>query len=43
LPSCEGIDTARLHREGLTALEQIEAGTPLSMYPRIHTASDTDL
>src|SRR6266852_9634755 len=25
LPSCEGIDTARLHRETLTALERIEA------------------
>ena len=43
LPSCEGIDTARLHREGLAALEQIDAGTPLSTYPRIHSVSDTDL
>jgi hypothetical protein len=39
LPSCEGIDTARLHRETLAALEQIEAGVPLSAYPQIHTSS----
>ena len=39
LPCCEGIDTARLHREALAVRERIEAGTPLSTYPRIHTAS----
>ena len=39
LPSCEGIDTARLHRETLAALERIEAGTPLFTYPQIHTSS----
>jgi uncharacterized protein len=36
LPSCEGIDTARLHREALTALERIEAGADTSIYPKIH-------
>ena len=36
LPSCEGIDTARLHREALAARERIEAGAPLSVYPQIH-------
>ena len=39
LPACEGIDTSRLHRETLAALEQIEAGAPLSAYPKIHTSS----
>jgi predicted metal-dependent hydrolase len=39
LPSCEGIDTARLHRDALAALERIEAGAPLSAYPQIHTSS----
>ncbi len=38
LPACEGIDTARLHRETLAALEQIEAGKAISEYPRIHVA-----
>jgi predicted metal-dependent hydrolase len=36
LPCCEGIDTARLHREALAARERIEAGAPLSAYPQIH-------
>src|ERR1700674_2899877 len=27
LPFCEGIDTERLHRETLAALERLEAGT----------------
>ena len=36
LPSCEGIDTARLHREALAALERIEAGADNSIYPKIH-------
>ena len=26
LPTCEGVDTARLHREATAALQQIEAG-----------------
>src|SRR5262249_36754386 len=38
LPECEGIDTARLHREALDALEATQAGAPLDGYPRIHTA-----
>jgi len=39
LPSCEGIDTARLHRETLAALERIEAGVApphLSSDPHSH-------
>lgn len=32
LTCCEGIVTARLHRETLTALEQIEADVPVSRY-----------
>ena len=36
LPSCEGIDTARLYRDGLAALERIEAGDRLEEYPRMH-------
>jgi predicted metal-dependent hydrolase len=35
LPSCEGIDTARLHADGLTILEHIESGEPFEI-PRIH-------
>lgn len=35
LPSCEGIDTARLHADGLIALKRIEAGAAFE-YPRIH-------
>ena len=35
LPSHEGIDTARLHEEGLIALERIESGAAFE-YPRIH-------
>jgi predicted metal-dependent hydrolase len=35
LPACEGIDTARLHGECLTALQRIEAGAAFD-YPRIH-------
>ncbi len=37
LPSCDGIDTARLRREALAALERIEAGVTASIYPQIHT------
>jgi predicted metal-dependent hydrolase len=36
LPSCEGIDTARLHREGLAVLERIEEGVAVAEYPQIH-------
>jgi predicted metal-dependent hydrolase len=36
LPSCEGIDTARLHGEALAALERMEAAAPVSIYPQIH-------
>jgi uncharacterized protein len=39
LPSWEGINTARLHRDALAALERIEAGALLSTYPQIHSAS----
>ena len=42
LPCCEGIDTVLLHREVLAALEQIEAGTPPSEYPKIHSSSAAD-
>src|SRR5260370_6398674 len=37
LPSCEGIDTERLHREALDALDRMEAGTAASIYPQIHS------
>jgi predicted metal-dependent hydrolase len=40
VPSCEGIDTARLYREALAVVETIEAGTPLSRYPQIRASSD---
>ena len=36
LPSCEGIDTARLHREGLAALESVEAGVTAPQCLQIH-------
>jgi predicted metal-dependent hydrolase len=42
LPSCEGIDTARLHREALAALERIEVGAVVSVYPQIHASSAAD-
>ena len=35
LPACEGIDTARLHRDGRAALAIVEAGGKLAEYPRI--------
>lgn len=38
LPACEGIDTGRLYRDALVALEQIDAGVTLSAYPKIHTS-----
>lgn len=37
LPACEGIDTLRLHRDALAALERIESGGPVTGPPRIHT------
>ena len=36
LPACEDIDTARLTRDGLAAIEQTEAGAALRDYPLIH-------
>jgi predicted metal-dependent hydrolase len=36
LPACERVDTARLEREVLAVLRTIEAGSPVSGYPRIH-------
>jgi uncharacterized protein len=41
LPSSEGIDTARLYREGLAALEQLDAGAMAPQYPQIHTLSES--
>lgn len=38
LPACEGIDTARLCREVLSVLDQMEAGGVIDTYPQIHTA-----
>jgi len=35
LPVCEGIDTARLYREALAVLHQVEAGALVTDYPRI--------
>jgi predicted metal-dependent hydrolase len=37
LPSCEGVDTARLYREALAALERLEDGVIPLQYPQIHT------
>lgn len=39
LPLCEGIDTARLYREALRALERIEAEAVVSGFPQIHTSA----
>jgi predicted metal-dependent hydrolase len=39
LPSCESIDTARLHRDALAALERVEVGAVVPVYPQIHTSS----
>jgi hypothetical protein len=36
LPECEGVDTARLQREGLAAMAITEAGGKLPDYPRMH-------
>jgi len=39
LPTCEGIDTARLHREGLAAIAVTESGDKLEEYPEMHRAA----
>jgi predicted metal-dependent hydrolase len=39
LPSCEGIDTARLHREALAVLQALEAGVQGFERPRIHLSA----
>lgn len=39
VPTCEGIDTARLYREVLSVLDRVEAGEVVADYPQIHTAS----
>jgi uncharacterized protein len=36
LPTCEGIDTARLYRDAAAALEQVEAGGQEVSHLRIH-------
>jgi hypothetical protein len=38
LPSCEGIDTARLHRDALAVLEKVERGMAVPVFPEIHTS-----
>jgi len=38
LPQCEGIDTARLHREAEAVLRRIEAGDAAFERPRIYGA-----
>ena len=42
LPACEGIDTARLHAEGLTVLECIEAGAVFAR-PLIHLVNSNSI
>ena len=37
LPACEGVDTARLHRDAVAAQERIEAGTDAGRM-QIHTS-----
>jgi hypothetical protein len=41
LPLCEGIDTACLYREGLAALERVDAGVLAPPYPQIHTRAES--
>jgi len=36
LPEFEGVDTARLYREGKLALEEITAGSAIPEFPRFH-------
>ena len=43
LPVCEGLEMARLHREASAALEQIENGVRVAVYPRIHFESRAHL
>ena len=43
LPTCEDIDTARLHREVLSVLDRVEAGGVVAGYPEIHTTSGSSL
>jgi uncharacterized protein len=38
LPTSEGIDTARLYRDGLAAVKHTEAGGRLTSYPKMHPA-----
>ena len=38
LPSCEGVDTARLHRDALVVLEKIERGMAVPVFPEIHAS-----
>jgi predicted metal-dependent hydrolase len=40
LPAFEGIDTARLYREGQAALETILAGCQIAEYPEFTTCKD---
>lgn len=37
LPRCEEIDTERLYRESRALLDRIQAGEPVSEFPRIHS------
>jgi len=39
LPECEGIDTARLHSDGLAAVERAEAHQAVGKYPWIHLSA----
>jgi predicted metal-dependent hydrolase len=38
LPACEGIDTARLERDGAAALAVTGTGAALDGYPQVHLA-----
>jgi len=40
LPACEGIDTARLHREGLAAAEHMAVDAAVTPYPKIHLVAE---
>ncbi len=43
LPACEGVGTERLYLDALDALQRIEAGAPLSEYPRIHVEREAGI
>ena len=43
LPVFHGIDTARLYREGVAALERITQGRELASFPRFWPASQCDI